>query len=374
MLFFVNIIKSKEILKQIQMKLSNLETDLEKVSAAPAAAVEDTAAMLAQAPQYGIDLDQLENPAGAVAAREENVSYVESEKPFWHNLDVKLGDLLNPLLNDSERPMVLISDDRVVYCNQAIMQALDIKNSKLVIGEPFLSFVDKDDWNMLTTNIGEMLTAYKKQRIRMKTSAGKVVPLEFQAIYLPDSTHFSFILVGGHLSKASKPFFNNLYDDLTGLPNFFLFEDRVQMAVNNENYKDARLPKDLIAVLAVSIENIETFRKMHLEDFVFKKLANTLVLSLKKNYTVARGLKYPLWILMPDLTNGYELDLELKKLRSLFKEGVSDNFTTHELHVNIGVSVFPNPARSAKKLIEQAIAALKAAQEREGSSIELFTK
>ena len=206
----------------------------------------------------------------------------------------------------------------------------------------------------------------------MRTAKGKIVPLEFQAIYLPDSSHFSFILVSTHLSKASRPFFNNLYDDLTGLPNFFLFEDRVQTAVNNENYKDARLPKDLIAVLAVNIENMENFRKLHLEEFVLKKMAGTLVLSLKKNYTVARGLKYSLWILMPDLANGYELDLELKKLRSIFNEGVSDNFTTHELVVKLGVSVFPNPARSSKKLIEQAIFALKKAQEQEGSVTELF--
>lgn len=350
------------------------ETDLETISDGESVRVEDAAGLLAQAPQYGIDLDALENPQGVQLAREENISSDSVDKPFWHNLDIKLGDLLNPLLNDSERPMVLVSDDRIVYCNQAIMQLLDIKNSKAVIGEPFLSFVDREDWNLLTTNIGEMLTSSKKQRIRLKSAAAKIVPIEFQAIYLPDSTHFSFILVGGHASKANKPFFNNLYDDLTGLPNFFLFEDRVQMAVNNENYKDARLPKDLIAVLAVSIENMESFRKMHLEDFIYKKLANMLVLSLKKNYTVARGLKYPLWILMPDLANGYELDMELKKLRNLFKEGVSDNFTTHELHVNIGVSVFPNPARSAKKLVEQAIAALKTAQEREGSSIELFGK
>ncbi len=354
--------------------MADLETDLEKVSDTSAIAVEDPSAMLVQASQYGIDLDQLEKPGGVALVREKNIGYAEGEKPFWYGLDVKLGDLQHPLLDGSERPILLISDDKVVYCNNAAMQVLNIKNSKQIVGEPFLSFVDREDWTVLTSNIGEMLTAFKKQRVRMKTAVGKMIPIEFQAIYLPDSTHFSFILVGGRLSKDDKPFFNNLYDDLTGLPNFFLFEDRVQMAVNNENYKDARRPKDLIAVMAVSIENLDSFRKMHLDDFVFKKLANTLVLSLKKNYTVARGLKYPLWILMPDLANGYELDLELKKLRNLFKEGVSDNFTTHELHVNIGVSVFPNPARSAKKLIEQAIAALKVAQEREGSSIELFGK
>ena len=350
------------------------EIDLEKVVDTTSVEVDDAATLLEQAPRYGIDLNALENPSSVSLMREENFIFEKNDKPFWHNLDIKLGDLIEPLVNDSERPMVLVCDDKIAYCNQAIMQILNVKNSDNIVGEPFLSFVYRDDWNVLTTSIGEMLTSLKKLRVRLKTLSEKIVPIEFQAIYLPDSSHFSFILVGSHLSKANKPFFNNLYDDLTGLPNFFLFEDRVQMAVNNENYKDSRLPKDLIAVLAINIENMDAFRKIHLEDFVYKKLANTLVLSLKKNHTVARGLKYPFWILMPDILNGYELDLELKKLRNLFKNGLSDNFTTHELIVNFGVSIFTNPARSAKKLVEQAISALKVAQEREGSSIELFSK
>ena len=65
---------------------------------------------------------------------------------------------------------------------------------------------------------------------------------------------------------------------------------------------------------------------------------------------------------MPDIANNYDLDTELKKWMAVFKEGVSDNFTTHELSVSVGVSVFPAPARSAKKLIEQAIDAVKEAQ------------
>lgn len=348
------------------------EFELEKTLGLPSLPIEDPHALIAEAPQYGINLNDLEIPQEPEEVIEEPSLQEKSEKPFWYGLDVKLGELLNPLLNDSERPMVLISDDKIAYCNRAIMQLWEIKNSKVALNEPFLTFVEKEDWNVLTTNIGEMLTNGKKRHIRLKAASGKVIPVEFQAIYLPDSSHFSFILVGGHINKSTKPFFNNLYDDLTGLPNFFLFEDRVQMAVNSENYKDPRQPKSLISVVAINIDNIESFRKLHLTDFLYKKLANMLVLSLKKNYTVAKGLKYPLWILMPDLASGYELDLEIKKLRSLFKEGIADNFTTHELIVSLGISVFPNPARSAKKLIEQSIEALKAAQEKGGGNIELF--
>lgn len=351
------------------MSSNNISTDFDNLDGGNglSAAGKVDLSLLKEAPRYGINLDSLEDtaaprPETELPRQEKNKT---KERYFWQDLDVNLNDIVNLVMNSSERPIIMVSDDKAVYFNFTAMQMLDIKNMRSVAGEPFLSFVDKEDWNVLTSNIGEMLTAAKKQRIRLRSKKGKVIPVEFQAIYLPDSKHFSFILVGSHQNKGNKPFFNNLYDDMTGLPNFFLFEDRVQMAVNNENYKDARLPKDLIAVAAVNIENIEVFRKLHLEDFVIKKLANTLVLSLKKNYTVARGLKYQFWILMPDIMNNFDLDLELKKLMALFKEGVSDNFTTHDLVVSVGASVFPNPARSAKNLIEQAISALKEAQETE---------
>ncbi|MBR2034089.1 MAG: diguanylate cyclase [Alphaproteobacteria bacterium] len=334
-------------------------------------------AILQDADRLGIDLDALENfhnNEKKVEYTEKNNTTQNDEYKFWYDLDVGLKDVVDLLMNDSAHPIIMVSDDKPVYFNYVASQMLEISDVKSACGDPFLSFVAKEDWGVLTSNIGEMLTGGKKQKIKLKSAKGKLIYVDFHAIYLPDSKRFTFILVGDHQEKSNKPFFNNLYDDLTGLPNFFLFEDRVQMAVNNENYKDARLPKDLIAVVGVNIDNIELFRRLRLEDFVLKKIANTLVLSLKKNYTVARGLKYPFWILMPDIANPHDLDLELKKIMSILKEGVSDNFTTHDLVVSVGVSVFPNPARSAKKLIEQSISAIKEAQDQENTSLIMFHK
>ena len=330
--------------------------------------------ILQKATEYGVDIHSLEDAFApqSTPITPEQTKPEEKEKKYWQDLDVNLKDVVNLLMNSSERPIIMVCDDKIIYLNYAAMQTLDIKEAKTVIDEPFLSLVVKDDWEKLTSNIGEMLTSASKQQIKLRSPKGKIIPIDFHAIYLPDSNHFSFILVGNHQNKPTKPFFNNLYDDLTGLPNFFLFEDRVQMAVNNENYKDSRLPKDLIAVIGINIDNVENFRKLRLEDFMLKKLSNTLVMSLKKNYTIARGLKYPFWILMPDITNGYDLEIEIKKIMELFKEGIRDNFTTHELLVSVGVSIFPTPARSAKKLIEQSISAIKEAQNNPSSSFVVY--
>lgn len=334
--------------------------------------------ILKEASHYNIDLENIEkfNVTSIDMAAANNITPILKEEPqehqLWQDLDVNLADMVSYVLDSSERPIVMVSDDKIAYINLAAIRILELKNIKNALGETFLTFVDKSDWNLLAANIGEMLTEAKKLKIKLKSVSSRVHSVEFQAIYLPDSSHFSFILIGGHEARNERPVLNNLYDDKTGLPSFFLFEDRVQMAINNENYKDIRLPKDMVAVAAISIENIDTYKALHLEDFAIRKIANTLVLSLKKNYTVARGLKYQFWILMPDIINEQTLELELEKIQAILKEGVSDNFTTHEIVYSIGISVFPEPARSAKKLIEQTISAVKKAGQSPESNLVMY--
>ena len=111
---------------------------------------------------------------------------------------------------------------------------------------------------------------------------------------------------------------------------------------------------------------------MHIEDMVVKKMASNLILNLPKTATVALGLKYNFWVLLPGIKNKAEANHEIRRITEILYEGVSDNFTRHELLFSVGASLFPHPAHSAKKLIEQAIAATKKAQENPKSSVEIY--
>jgi GGDEF domain-containing protein len=164
-----------------------------------------------------------------------------------------------------------------------------------------------------------------------------------------------------------------LYDDITGLPNFFLFEDRLQTVISLENIKENARDVQIVAVAAVNLDNIESFRKMHIEEDVMKKMAQNLVLNLPKSATVAVGLKYHFWIMLPLLKNKAEVDSEIRKIAEILNGGIQDNLTRHEIVFSMGVSLFPQLGRSAKKLIEQTIGAVKTAQESAQSSIEIFT-
>lgn len=319
-----------------------------------------------------------QSPVEEEADGEENTA---GRDDFIKEADVRLDDIIKKFFSNSERPVVIVSDDKIEYANETMQKILEAGKNEIV-GQNFFSFVAEEDWNRLAENIGVMLTDGKKVNADLKSKNGKLYNVGLEAIYLPDARRFSFILIGQDRFDTGKAVQErmtektaalNLYDEVTGLPSFYLFEDRVQMAINYENYKDSRLRKNMVAVIAVSIDNIFVLRQQGIADFVLKKLASKLVLSLKKNYTVARGMAYEFWILMNDISSMGDLDLELRKLNAIFMEGISDNITTHDINTSVGVSIFPTVAKSAKKLLEQTIKATKKSQEK-GGGISVFSE
>lgn len=345
---------------------------LEDVSAASLPEQIPEADILAQAPAYNIDLDGLEDtrnvPAAAVTAQAEAAYRDDKTVPAdnFEDIDIKLSDVVSKIFEQSHRPYVIVCDDKVEYMNRAALDLVGASEPAQVLHHNFFEFVIKEDWNKLAENIGVMLTDNAEVQFMMKSPLDKVSKVKMRAIYVPDSQHFSFILVGVPPETNGQPAGNvvSMFDALTGLPNFYLFEDRVQVAVNNENYKDVRQARNMIAVLGVSLDNLQNLKQAKMDEFVIKKLASRLVLGLPRHYTVARGLKYQFWVMMNDISSEAELEVEAAKVRAMFDEPVADNFTEHFVHASIGISVFPRPAKSAKKLIEQSIAAVGEAQKR----------
>lgn len=345
---------------------------LEDVSAASLPEAVPEADILTQAGAFNIDLDALEDmqnvSAAAVTVQAEAAHCDDKIIPAdnFEEIDIKLSDVVSKIFEQSHRPYVIICDDKVEYMNRAALDLVGVSEPDQVLHRNFFEFVVKEDWNKLAENIGVMLTDNAEVQFMMKSPLDKVSKVKMRAIYVPDSQHFSFILVGVPSETDRQQVSNvlSMFDTLTGLPNFYLFEDRVQVAVNNENYKDVRQVRNMIAVLGVSLDNLQNLRQTKMDEFVIKKLAARLVLGLPRHYTVARGLKYQFWVMMNDISSETELEIEAAKIRSMFDEPVADNFTEHFVRASIGISVFPKPAKSAKKLIEQTIFAVGEAQKR----------
>ena len=121
--------------------------------------------ILDDAKKYGVDLGQLEN---LLENKEVFDEKIDKKREQWKSLDVNLADIVNAVIDSSERPFFIIRDDELAYINQAAMTMLGVVVDKDVVGGNFFNFVDKEDWNLLAGSIGEMLTNAKTVEMRQQ--------------------------------------------------------------------------------------------------------------------------------------------------------------------------------------------------------------
>lgn len=320
--------------------------------------------LLDEAQKYHINLAELES-----LDNHQKVSTMiqlddEKEDAFLDNVDIKLKDVCYKMFQISNRLAFVIRDDKIEYANRIALSKCGVKSLEDIKGKLFFTFIAKENWNLLATNIGDMLTKDQKTKIKMAVSQEDFV---FEGIYLQDKEHFSFILLSEpqkpqiiKLEESNKPvstatILNIMYDKTTGLPSFALFEDRLQMTINHETYKDNRLKKNYVSVIGISIDNLPDFKTIGLEDFVLKKIANNLVQGLKKNYTVARGVKHPFWILLEDIFSPQELALEVQRIENILNMPIKDNISEHFVTYRISRVTFPEEAQTARRMLEMVV-------------------
>ncbi len=153
-----------------------------------------------------------------------------------------------------------------------------------------------------------------------------------------------------------------MYDEETGLPSFNLFEDRLMMALINERAKNRRMRKQNIAVIGVAIENFADFSVPSVRAAVMRKTAERLTGILPPNHTVARGINYPFWIMIPSLSTGKEAETWVDKIREALRQEVSVRGQVYGLQCRFGVSLFEHdPQDTVTTLVGKAIASLQKA-------------
>lgn len=342
--------------------------------------------VLEKALDYNVNLEDMENISPAdnlqfgVPSEEVKIvsapvidDYIEDvpQKNLFEKIDVHLQDIIDKCFRNSERPIVIIRDDKVIYGNAAFLRLVNIDNPTKILNHNFMEYVVKDYWNIVAENIGEALTTTKSIQIGIKDSVNNLHKVNFDAVYIPDNHTFSFILIGEHLEVRQSEALC-LYDTVTGLPTYYLLEDRIQTIINSKNNKDISFGKEITALIGIAIDNIDNFDRLGNTNLILKRLTSRVGLSLNKNYTLARGLKFQFWVLIPNIDDYESLETEVNNIKTLFDDPVEDNFSRYEIKTSIGVSTFPEPATSGKKLIEQATMSVEKAQKDGGNKVIIF--
>ena len=156
---------------------------------------------------------------------------------------------------------------------------------------------------------------------------------------------------------------DGMYDELTGIPSFNLYEDRLQVALTNEKVKDQRMRRLKIAVVGIYIENFAELSGERIKRQILKKNAEALVSALPLNYTVARGINYQFWLMMPYLSTKADAEVMVEKVRDALIGKISDGGKDVRLKYKIGISLFEhNPDDTVTTMVGKAIYALQKAK------------
>ena len=339
--------------------------------------------ILADAAQYHVDLDGLETLSPVViqtaaplpeAANQPQTSEPQSPSSTLaiDNVMLPLPELIEKFFRRSSHPVVMVSDDKIAYANTSFLKLVDADSAESVYNTNFLQYVSNEYWTAVTEGIGDILTNNKSMIVGMKRPHGKIRKISYDAIYIPDDQTFSFILIGESL-RPKTSIVSGLYDEETGLPNYYLMEDRLQVVITNSANSGVSFGKNIVALLCVNLDNFDTFARLGNTEIIFKRVISRISMVLNKTYTFARGLQpQQFWIMIPQIADYDALATECERIKNLCDDPITDNFTDYRLITSLGVSMYPEPATSAKKLIEHADLAVKKAIKDGGNRIVYF--
>ncbi|MFB8795755.1 MAG: EAL domain-containing protein [Microcoleus sp.] len=162
-----------------------------------------------------------------------------------------------------------------------------------------------------------------------------------------------------------------VYDQLTGLPNRLLFNERLLAALTK--------PRNSQTMLAVMFLDLDRFKKINdtlghaAGDRLLESFAARISDSLRSTDTVARWGGDEFTVLLPDI-NSLE---DAVKMAQRIQENLKPVFKLEEqsLHVtsSIGIAIYPEDGEDAETLVKNADAALYRAKERGRNNYQFYT-
>jgi len=169
---------------------------------------------------------------------------------------------------------------------------------------------------------------------------------------------FVIILTDIHAQKSAESELHILanYDSLTGLPNRTLFNDRAIHAIDQ-----ARRHQCKVALLHVNIKRFKYFNDSfgtENADEIIKLVANRLKTALRPCDSVARLGGDEFVILVEDIQQIEEVLLICTKLMDCVSKDIVMNQQSVNVHLSIGVAIFPDDAAHYKALLKASNVAL----------------
>lgn len=163
-----------------------------------------------------------------------------------------------------------------------------------------------------------------------------------------------------------------LHDVLTGLPNRALFQDRVNVAVENAKRHNTQF--------AIALLDIDHFKRIndslghHIGDILLQEVTQRITNAIRHSDTVARMGGDEFAFLLSDITHPDGTMTIMQNIIKSFKPKVL--ISNYELHISasIGVCIYPNDGDELGILLRNADTAMYRAKELGRNNFQIFNK
>jgi diguanylate cyclase (GGDEF)-like protein len=146
------------------------------------------------------------------------------------------------------------------------------------------------------------------------------------------------------------------HDNLTGLPNRFLFFDRLDQAI-----RKSRRQKHKFALLFIDLDDFKDVNDSYghvTGDKVLQKVAEFLEYTVRDSDTVARLAGDEFTVILDNVQSIANVETIVKKIINAVSQPIETEPATIVITVSIGISLFPEHGEDAEILLRKADAAM----------------
>jgi len=174
-----------------------------------------------------------------------------------------------------------------------------------------------------------------------------------------------------HKNSRAQIEFLAHHDNLTGLPNRVLLNDRLEMAINAAKRQDEK-----VGVLFLDLDrfkNVNDSLGHTIGDQLLKETAKRLGSTIRTGDTVSRLGGDEFVVLFPKIKDeGTLADLTIK-LRDILQQPYSVSGISLHITPSIGIAIFPDDGDNVNSLIKNADAAMYLAKEKGRNNYQFYT-
>jgi len=192
-------------------------------------------------------------------------------------------------------------------------------------------------------------------------ASGFVYVFEKQAILLKELLENKNTILQKELQEKEALLHQAHYDNLTGLPNRILFNDRLKQAIS----KSKRSKKEF-AVLFIDLDKfkeVNDTRGHTVGDLVLKEIASRIKYTLRKEDTVSRFGGDEFVCIIEELDNSNNLNKLAQKIIDAVKVPIVITKDRIVITCSIGISIYPTDTNDAIDLIHYTDSAMYVAKE-----------